>query len=113
MDLPLVTCICPTRDRRDFLRRSIELFLAQDYSRKRLVIVEDGESTCGDLLDVLKYHKFPYEMNVFHRHLGAGHRSIGEKRNIACEITEGGGFVEPGVEDFIASASIEAVKPNL
>lgn len=111
VDLPLVTCIMPTRNRTGFVARAIDCFLKQDYPRKFLVIVEDGESNCGDLLlnrvKLGGLHDKPDEFagwcqtskgvqardqiggaksNIHHFHLGQGHRTIGEKRNIACDF---------------------------
>lgn len=82
MTPPLVTCICPTAGRREFLRRAIALFAAQDYPRKRLLIVEDGAEHNGDLV--------PADIPSAYMHLGAERRTIGEKRNIACEKSPDG-----------------------
>lgn len=42
-DRPLVSAIMPTHDRPEFVRRSLEIFLAQDWPRKELVIVDSGQ----------------------------------------------------------------------
>ena len=44
MRLPLVSCIMPTRNRREFVPKAIEYFLRQTYPNKVLVIGDDGES---------------------------------------------------------------------
>jgi glycosyltransferase involved in cell wall biosynthesis len=41
---PLVSAICLTRNRPAFIRRAIELFMAQTYPNKEMVIVDDGRS---------------------------------------------------------------------
>jgi len=40
---PLVSCVCLTRNRPRFLAKSIELFQAQTYPHKELIIVDSGE----------------------------------------------------------------------
>lgn len=43
MSSTLVTCFCPTRNRRAWLPAAIRCFQSQTYSNKELVIVADGE----------------------------------------------------------------------
>lgn len=77
---PLVSCIMPTRDRRRFVGRAIEYFLRQDYPARELVIVDDGDDPIADLVprdDRVRYVALP------------GRRSIGAKRNVACESSRG------------------------
>lgn len=40
---PLVTCLCLTRNRRQWIPKAIESFLAQTYRNKELLILADGE----------------------------------------------------------------------
>ena len=40
---PLVSCICLTRNRREWLPKAIDCFEQQTYSQRELVIVWDGE----------------------------------------------------------------------
>ena len=49
-DLPLVSCIMPTYNRRRFVPEAIRLFLTQDYPRKELVVLDDGEDNIADLI---------------------------------------------------------------
>ena len=46
---PLVTCLCLTRNRRGFLPRAIECFVAQTYEERELLIVDDGDDSIADL----------------------------------------------------------------
>lgn len=85
MPLPLVTCIMPTTDRRNYVRQAIELFVRQDYPRKQLVIVEDGVEDCSDVT----FDALGNGVRLDYTHLGPFRKSIGEKRNIACERAEG------------------------
>lgn len=84
-DIPLVSCIMPTAGRRAFLSRAVDLFLAQDYPRKQLVVVEDGLERNEDLF---KGRAAPPD-RIDYTHLGPGRRTIGEKRNFACARTRG------------------------
>lgn len=52
-ELPLISCICVTKDRPDFLLRSIQMFEKQNYPSKELVISypENDQRT----IDAIKY----------------------------------------------------------
>ena len=73
---PLVSCIMPTYNRRPFVADALACFLAQDYPNLELIVVDDGSDTIADLL--------PPDPRIRYFHL-PGKRSIGEKRNFACE----------------------------
>jgi glycosyltransferase involved in cell wall biosynthesis len=76
----LVSCLMPTRDRRAFVPRAIDFFLAQDYPHRELVIVDDGADPIADLV--------PDDPRI--RYLRIDQRlSVGTKRNLACEQSRG------------------------
>jgi glycosyltransferase involved in cell wall biosynthesis/predicted O-methyltransferase YrrM len=77
---PLVSCIMPTADRREFVPLAIDYFLRQDYPRRELIVVDDGADSVEDLM--------PDDGRVRYFRLGA-RRSVGEKRNYACEQARG------------------------
>lgn len=80
----VVSCICPTYNRREWISRSIECFLAQDYACRELLILDDGTDAIVDLVpndSRIQYHRLDRKL------------SIGAKRNLACELVRG---------DFIA-----------
>ncbi len=77
---PLVSCIMPTYNRRTFVPHAIEYFLRQDYARKELIIVDDGADPIGDL--------GPADDRIRYIRL-AERRTIGAKRNLACEAARG------------------------
>jgi glycosyltransferase involved in cell wall biosynthesis len=77
---PLVSCIMPTYNRREFIPRALHYFLRQDYDSKELIIVDDGTDPIGDLVpkdDRLRYVRLPEKI------------SVGAKRNRACEAARG------------------------
>lgn len=79
-DLPLVSCIMPTYNRRRFVPQALALFLRQDYPRRELLVVDDGSDPVGDLI--------PGDPRIRYLRL-TGQRSIGAKRNLACEQARG------------------------
>jgi glycosyltransferase involved in cell wall biosynthesis len=78
-DLPKISCIMPTRNRRIFLPQAISYFLKQNYANKELVIIDDGD----DVSDIIQSHS-----SIHYYHLKSKH-SVGEKRNIACNKARG------------------------
>jgi len=79
-DMPLVTCMMPTANRRAHVTRSIQLFLRQDYPNRELLVLDDGEDRVDDLM--------PDDHRI--RYVGLEQRSVlGEKRNLGCELARG------------------------
>jgi glycosyltransferase involved in cell wall biosynthesis len=77
---PLVSCIMPTANRRPLIPITLALFRAQDYARRELIVVDDGVEPVGDLCEGLpgvRYQRVPRPT------------SIGERRNLACELARG------------------------
>lgn len=77
---PLVSCIMPTYNRREFLQRALGCFLRQDYPRMELIIVDDGSDPVSDLVPsdaCVRYFRLPQKL------------TIGAKRNYACERASG------------------------
>jgi glycosyltransferase involved in cell wall biosynthesis len=79
-DRPLVSCIMPTADRREFVPQAIRNFLAQDYGPCELIVLDDGRDSVADLIpqhDRIRYLRLDRKSTV------------GTKRNIACELAQG------------------------
>jgi O-antigen biosynthesis protein len=77
---PLVTCLMPTADRREFVPRALECFLRQDYEPRELLILDDGTDRIGDLV--------PDDPRI--RYIELDDRLVlGAKRNRACELARG------------------------
>jgi glycosyltransferase involved in cell wall biosynthesis len=79
-DAPLVSCIMPTYNRREWIGRSIRCFLEQDYAERELIVIDDGTDAIGDL--------FPPDSRI-HYHRVDRRLTIGAKRNLACERAGG------------------------
>jgi 2-polyprenyl-3-methyl-5-hydroxy-6-metoxy-1,4-benzoquinol methylase len=80
MAFPLVSCIMPTYNRRQFVPQAIKYFLRQDYPHKELIILDDGTDKIRDLVPdfpEIQYIGLPSKLRV------------GEKRNLAVEASRG------------------------
>jgi glycosyltransferase involved in cell wall biosynthesis len=80
MALPLISCIMPTYNRRQFVPQAIKYFLRQDYPHKELIILDDGLDKVRDLIPdapEITYLALPQKLTV------------GEKRNLAVEASRG------------------------
>jgi glycosyltransferase involved in cell wall biosynthesis len=93
-NLPLVSCIMPTHDRRPFVAQAVGYFLRQDYPAKQLVIVDDGADPISDLV--------PAHPSVRYRRLEA-RMVLGAKRNLACELADGSIIAHWDDDDWMAS----------
>jgi glycosyltransferase involved in cell wall biosynthesis len=101
---PLVSCIMPTRDRRDFVRQSVRYFQRQDFPTLELIILDDGRiDLSAELNDDsrIRYLRLP------------GAMSIGAKRNHGCEVARGSVIAHWDDDDWYAphrlSAQVETI----
>ena len=90
---PLVSCIMPTRDRRMFVPQALRQFLRQDYPSAELVVVDDGDDKVADLM--------PDDPRFRYLAL-AGRRTVGAKRNLACEAARGEIILHWDDDDWMA-----------
>jgi hypothetical protein len=74
-----VTCLCLTRNRREWLPKAIESYLGQSYGLRELLIVADGE----DVRDLV-----PERPDIRLIHVEEG-RTIGDKRNFGVSQARG------------------------
>jgi glycosyltransferase involved in cell wall biosynthesis len=77
---PLVSCIMPTYNRRALVPLAVQLFARQDYPNRELIIVDDSDRAIDDLVSATPGVRY------FHR---GTRRTIGAKRNFACEQARG------------------------
>jgi glycosyltransferase involved in cell wall biosynthesis len=71
----------PTRNRRRFVGQAVSCFLRQDYPERELVVLDDSDDPVADLLPAgderVRYHRV------------RGRLTLGDKRNLACELAAG------------------------
>lgn len=83
-EFPLVSVICPTKDRPQFIPRLIDGFLAQDYpGPAELIIIEDGEGNCSELLDGT------VEPRLMRHYRAEGEPTLGSSLNQAIRLARG------------------------
>ncbi len=91
---PLVSCIMPTRDRREFVPQALHCFSAQDYPNLELIIVDDSKDPIADLLPPdprIRYYPLSQPLK------------LGAKRNYACERALGEIIVHWDDDDWYSS----------
>lgn len=95
---PKVSCIMPTKNRKEFVSKAIQHFLKQSYENKELIIVDDGDKPVDTLI--------PSNVsNIKYVSLNA-HHSIGHKRNIANELASGDIIMHWDDDDWMAKGWI-------
>lgn len=77
---PLISVILPTANRPHFLAQAVRLFLAQDYPRKELIIVDSSSAPSYSYREIAH--------NVFYLWLSED-LYTGTKRNLACALARG------------------------
>jgi glycosyltransferase involved in cell wall biosynthesis len=96
-DVPLVSCIMPTFDRRPFIPQAIRCFLGQDYPNLELIVLDDGTDPVADLM--------PSDPRVVYLRL-TERKSVGAKRNLACERARGEYIVHWDDDDWYPSSRV-------
>ena len=90
---PLVSCIMPTYNRREYVPQAIHYFLRQDYPNSELIILDDGAERVDDLV--------PPDTRI--RYIRLDRRVIlGAKRNLACKLAKGSIIVHWDDDDWMA-----------
>src|SRR5688572_17330800 len=92
-NMPLVSCIMPTHNRRLFVPHAVRYFLCQDYANRELIIVDDGDDPVQDLM--------PDDHRIRYLRLDRRHK-IGAKRNLACKAAQGDVIVHWDDDDWMA-----------
>lgn len=95
--IELISCIMPTRDRREFVPAAIRCFMQQDYPNRELIIVADGERI-DDLVP-------PGATNIHLLPLwpGAAQVSVGLKLNLGIQAAHGDVIAILNDDDWHAS----------
>jgi ADP-heptose:LPS heptosyltransferase len=92
-EVPLASCIMPTCGRLSFVPQAIQYFLRQDYANKELIILDDGFESAAGLI--------PDDPRIRYQRLEKK-RSVGAKRNLACELARGEIVVHWDDDDWMA-----------
>ena len=105
-NLPLVSCIMPTYNRRFFVSQAIKYFLRQDYRNKELVIVDNGTDKVMDLI--------PQDDRIKYIRVEKKELSIGYLRNLAVQQSNGKTIAHWDDDDWYAENRISyQVQPLL
>lgn len=97
MESPLVSCIMPTYNRREFVPLAIRYFLRQDYENKELIIIDDGTDSVRDIIpEIENIHYYSLDNKI----------SLGAKLNMACEYAKGNILINWDDDDWYASRRI-------
>lgn len=96
---PLVSCMIVTRDRPGFFRQALRCYAAQNYPRKELVVVDDGERPVGALCDGIP--------DVTYVRLKSP-TPTGTKMNLAVEIGRGDIVQKFDDDDYYAPGFLRA-----
>lgn len=95
-----MTCLCLTRNRREWLPKAIQCFLDQTYPNRELLIVSDGVSVTDLVPDEQTLQRSGARaVRLFHADRAA---EIGEKRNFGCSLAEGEIIAHWDDDDFSA-----------
>ena len=101
IERPLVSCICITFKRVNFLQNAISCFLQQTYPNKELIVgyTEDDHETHAYLTGVNDLSVIPLRFQ--------SSMSLGEKRNLAVEFCSGVYFITWDDDDWHHQSRIE------
>lgn len=109
IELPLVSIITPTRNRKVFFELAINNFLTQDYPKDKLewIIIDDGEESISDILpkndDRIKHIKIIPEKNKKNKNKII---TISKKRNIGFEHSKGQIILHMDDDDYYLPSSV-------
>ena len=96
--IPLVSCIMPTYNRRNFVPHAIRYFLRQEYENKELIIIDDGTDCIQDLVPEnthIRYFRLDDKI------------SLGAKLNLACKYARGNIIANWDDDDWYAPRRLQ------
>jgi glycosyltransferase involved in cell wall biosynthesis len=96
---PLVSCIMPTRNRREHVPRAIGFFLTQTYRNRELIVVDDGYDDIRDLIPMDRRIRYIRCEHVEH---------VGAKRNFSCAQAGGCLIAHWDDDDWMAPSRLDA-----
>lgn len=89
--------ITPIYNRHEYLPDVLKMFREQTYANKELIIVDDSAEPLPEWLV-----NAVFENEIVYMRLTGDRRTIGEKRNIACEIAKGDIICHMDSDDYYA-----------
>lgn len=95
---PLVSCVCPTADRQQYIPQMLDSFFSQTWQNKELIILDDGKP-CGNLVPQhpqVNYIHLPKKLN------------IPTKRNLLAKMAQGEFICHFDDDDWSAPGRIAA-----
>jgi glycosyltransferase involved in cell wall biosynthesis len=95
---PLVSCIMPTRNRREFVLQSVAYFQRQTLTRAELLILDDGSADLSADL--------PHDDRIRYIRTARG-ESIGTKRNCGVQMARGRFIAHWDDDDLYAATRLE------
>lgn len=84
--LPIITCVCVTKNRPDFLKKSIDCYINQTYVNKKLIIVSQSEEKVNhNILNYINSLNRP-DVSFF---TAPDTLTLGAMRNVSTELSTG------------------------
>src|SRR5271157_5112776 len=106
MSQPLVSCITPTHNRREFWPQCVKCFLAYDYSPLEWVIVDNGTDPIKDLL--------PEDPRIRYFPMPGIKLNHGQLMNICCERALGEYLITHDDDDWFSVGRVsKQIQPML
>src|SRR5688572_22908311 len=105
--LPLISCVCVSRNRPDFLKRALSYFQNQTYPNKELVIVFEGDS------GTVNEDEFQSDNVTFIRTSPADNLTLGERRNLSVRASSGDYICVWDDDDWYHNRRLEMQMANL
>lgn len=84
--MPLITCVCVTKNRSNFLKKSIDCYLKQTYLNKKLVIVSQSDENNNLIISNYLKDLNRSDISLF---VAPDTLSLGAMRNVAVELATG------------------------
>lgn len=103
-NVPLVSCLMPTRGRPELALQSVAYFQRQDWPERELIVLDDDPN---DALARLLAPVMAADTRVRHVRCPVG-ETIGAKRNRGCELARGDIVIQWDDDDWFAPSRLRA-----
>jgi glycosyltransferase involved in cell wall biosynthesis len=91
---PLISCLCPTADRRWCMARCIQSFQAYTYENLEMIVLDDGDDPIKDMIPDDPRVRYFYELPK---------KNHGQKMNRCCELALGEYMIVHDSDDLYPS----------